>query len=128
MLWGRVSLLPVCCHAPSQMSMSLQAGIVEVLSWGGSVPSATYTSLQHFSCVEEATEEDNEDVITSGKLMWTGQQVHGQAWCYQRCSPCGSRWLRTKSLTTSQVTMNLLICQTMGNGLLANSHQASHWR
>lgn len=41
---------------------------MELLSHGDCLPAATYTSLDYFSMQEEATDEDNVDVIDSGKL------------------------------------------------------------
>ena len=63
-----LSPLPVCCHAPSLVSVLLQARIAELVSHGVSVRTATYTSLEHCNQMEEATDEDNQDVIASGKL------------------------------------------------------------
>ncbi len=61
-------LLCVFSYAALQASVALQARIGELVSRGKSIPAAIYTSLDHLSQLDEATDEDNEDIIDSGNV------------------------------------------------------------
>ena len=47
--------------------MALQERIADIVACGESVPLAVYTSLEHYSKLDKAADEDNGDIINSGR-------------------------------------------------------------
>ena len=67
--------------------MAVQEGIAQIVARGESVPLAVYTSLEHWSELDGSTDEDNADVIETGKyhVSWR-VDCNGSAWApTQKC-------------------------------------------